>query len=222
MPEQAGFTEYKAGQSGSMQRFGLPNAMIATPLTPWRLQPSLAVGVGAAPESQTIVLGSPWPKVVSDAARGIALHLALRTYLQRPDLTSELPAATGLDETALRLVAERASALKSWLVAQGYTELRCEIPVLGHTPEGAEIPGTIDLLAVGPNGCLLIDHKSGGAGQGLGPYWPQLSAYAGLLSQLLPDYNLRGIAVFWLDHGALDVVMGQHDIGKKDSASAQI
>lgn len=78
--------------------------------------------------------------------------------------------------------------------------------MLGYTSEGAEIPGTINLLAIGPKGCLLIDHKSGGAGFGLGPYWPQLSAYAGLVRDVFPSYELDGVAVLWVDHGRLDLV----------------
>ena len=63
--------------------------------------------------------------------------------------------ATGLDEVTLAPVSERADALKNWLATKGYTDLRPEIPVLGFTPEGAEIPGTIDLLAI----CLLYTSR---------------------------------------------------------------
>ena len=103
-------------------------------------------------------------------------------------------------------MAERAAALKAWLTRQGYTELQCEIPVLGHTTDGAEIPGTIDLLAIGPQGCFLLDHKSGGAGSGLGPYWQQLSSYAGLLAGLFPRKPVVGAAIHWVDHGRLAIV----------------
>ena len=173
-------------------------------LTPWRLQPSQATTAQPAPESQGISLGTPWPRTVSDAARCTALHLALRTCLTRPDMITALPTATGLNDATLNLVAERAEALKTWLSADGYTDLLSEIPLLGHTKEGAEMPGTIDLLALGPEGCLLIDHKTGGAGEGFGPYWPQLSAYADLVRDIFPTYKLNGVAVFWVDHGRLD------------------
>jgi ATP-dependent helicase/nuclease subunit A len=125
--------------------------------------------------------------------------------LTRPDLITALPATTGLDEATLALVAERAAALKAWLTTQGCTDLYCEIPVLAHSPEGAEIPGTIDLLAIGPSGCLLIDHKSGGAGEGFGLYWPQISSYAALVARLFPQHPLHGVAVYWLDHGRLEL-----------------
>ena len=89
--------------------------------------------------------------------------------------------------------------------------------MLGHTPEGAEIPGALDLLAIGPAGAMLIDHKSGGGGDGFGPYWPQLSSYAGLLAGLYPQHPLQGVAVFWVDHGWLELA----DEGASAGACAQ-
>jgi hypothetical protein len=68
----------------------------------------------------------------------------------------------------------------------------------------------IDLLAVGPKGCLLIDHKTGGAGEGFGLYWPQLSSYADLVAKLFPQHPLQGLAVFWIDHGQLELAEPQH------------
>ena len=206
LPEQAGFAEYAAGPGADTLLFGAAAPLPVMPLSPWRLQPSQAATAAPAPESRGVDLGAPWPRTVNDAARGTALHLALRTCLTRPDLFPALPAATGLDGATLTLVAERTEELKAWLAAQGYSELCCEIPVLGHTSDGAEIPGTIDLLAIGPEGALLIDHKSGGAGQGLGPYWPQLSAYARLVGEVFPASSLKGAAVLWIDHGRLDLV----------------
>ena len=206
LPEQAGFTEFGDRFQLQVPRPGKAEALPAMPLTPWRLQPSQAAMADPAPEYQSVSLGAPWPKALNDATRGTALHLALRCYLTRVDLASSLPLATGLDPDQLTLVAERANALKAWLSAAGYTDLRCEIPVQGRTAAGAEIPGTIDLLAIGPSGYLLIDHKSGGAGEGLGSYWPQLSTYAGVVRDLLPGSPLQGVAVFWIDHGRLSVV----------------
>lgn len=204
LPEHAGFTAYSDTEITDTPRLGRDTPLPAVDLTPWRLQPSQATTTLSAPESQGITLGTPWSRTVSDAARGTAIHLALRTCLTRPDLTESLPKATGLDDTTLALVAERAAALKAWLAADGYTDLLCEIPLLGRTKEGAEIPGMIDLLAVGPRGCLLIDHKTGGAGEGFGLYWPQLSAYADLVRNVFPTYELNGVAVLWVDHGRLD------------------
>jgi len=207
LPEQAGFTEYAGGAAAPELCFGSAAPLAATPLTPWRLQPSQTRSVGGPPVARRIDIGAPWPKALNDSSRGTALHLSLRTYMTRPDLAPALTAATGFDDATLALVAERATALKVWLATEGYTELRAEIPVLGHTAEGAEIPGTIDLLAVGPAGCLLIDHKSGGGGDGFGPYWPQLSSYATLVGRLFPNHPLQGVALFWIDHGWLELAV---------------
>ena len=205
LPEHASFTEYQTELGGDAPRYGGVVPLPSMPTSHWRLQPSQATTAEPIPESRGVNLGAAWPSTISNAARGTALHLAIRTYLTRSDLIAALPAATGLDEASLALVAERATALKTWLSAEGYTDLQCEIPMLGHTPEGAEVPGMIDLMAIGPKGCLLIDHKTGGAGLGLGPYWPQLSAYAGLTTKLFPQHPLQGVAVFWVDHGQLEV-----------------
>jgi ATP-dependent exoDNAse (exonuclease V) beta subunit len=210
LPEHAGFTTYSEVEITDTPRLGSATPLPAVDLTPWRLQPSQATTALPAPESQGISLGTPWPSTVSDTARGTAIHLALRTCLTRPDLTESLPKATGLDDATLELVAERAAALKGWLAADGYTDLLCEIPLLGRTKEGAEIPGMVDLLASGPKGCLLIDHKTGGAGEGFGLYWPQLSAYAGLVAKLFQQHTLQGVAVFWIDHGRLELAEPQH------------
>ena len=164
-------------------------------------------------------MGAAWTHTVSDAVRGTAMHLALRTCLTRPDLIAALPAATGLDEGTLALVSERANALKTWLSSQGYTSLQCEIPVQGHTPEGAELPGVIDLLAFGPQSCMLIDHKTGGAGAGFGPYWPQLSSYAALVAKLFPQHPLHGVAVYWLDHGRLELAKISATVRSTNTAS---
>lgn len=206
VPEQAGFTEFGTGTTDRPARPGAVVPLPPVPQSPWRLQPSQLTARGAAPVSRGITLGPAWGTVANDATRGTALHLALRTHLTRPELAPALPEATGLDPDTLAAVRARADALKGWLTSQGYTRLICEIPILGQTPEGAEIPGTIDLLAIGPDGCMLIDHKSGGTGTGLGPYWPQLAAYARLVPELLPQSPLRSAAIFWIDHGTLEVV----------------
>lgn len=206
LPEHAGFNELAVSAQPESYFFGAATPLPEITLSPWRLQPSQVANAAQTPESRSINLGAPWPNVSNNAIRGTALHLAMRTYLTRPDLASSLPAATGLDEVTLALVAERSEALKNWLAAQEYTDLRCEVTVMGHTQDGAEISGIIDLLATGPGGTLVIDHKSGGAGQGIGPYWPQLAAYAGLVDQVLPDRKLNGLAVFWIDSGQIDLI----------------
>lgn len=179
--------------------------MAPVTLTPWRIQPS-RLASAETPATRRVNIGPVWDDKASTAERGTALHLAMQTFLLRSDLTGPLARATGLDDAILARIEERAEALKRWLAAEGFPDLRCEIPVMGSTAAGSEISGTIDLLAAGPRGTLLVDHKSGGAGQGLGPYWPQLQAYARIVRDLFPDQPLLAAAVFWLDHGVLEVV----------------
>jgi ATP-dependent helicase/nuclease subunit A len=205
MPEHARFSEFKDGSGQRAIRFGSATPMPAIPLSPWRLNPSQLTATGAGPATKGITLGDPWNVGPSNAARGSAIHLALRTFLARPDLAHRLPAATGLDTDTLTLLGERARALKDWLAAEGFGDLRSEIPVSERTEEGAVISGTIDLLASGSDGYLLLDYKTGGAGDGLGPYWPQLSAYASLLPAFMPGKSLQGIGIFWIDHGRLEL-----------------
>jgi hypothetical protein len=210
IPEQAGAADFATAANNDAPLFGKLGPMPPTSLTPWRLQPSQMKTAASAPESRGIILGAAWSQTVSDATRGTALHLAMRTFLTRPDLATSLPGATGLEEATLTLLAQRATALKAWLSDQGYTDLRCEIPVLGHSPDGAEIPGTIDLLAIGSSGSLLIDHKTGGSGVGFGPYWPQINSYAAVVAKLFPEQPLRGMAVFWVGHGRLELAEPQY------------
>ena len=211
LPELADFTQYSGDPVGIAPRFGVDTPLPMTPLTPWRLQPSQSRGASSSAKSHSIELGKPWPKAINDASRGTALHLALRTCLTRPDLLSALSAATGLEDTTISLVSERAEELKAWLTNEGYTDLRTEVPLLGRSPDGAEIPGIIDLLAVGTEGCLVIDHKSGGDGQGFGSHWPQLSSYGALVKNAFPQHPLKGLAVFWLDKGRLELASPNQD-----------
>jgi len=206
MPEIAGLTVWHDAAATGFQRLGKDRPLPPVVLSPWRVQPSGLNGTGGvAPPSRTVELGSALPGLGSSAQRGTALHLALRTFMARPDLMDYLPAATGLDTATLAQLEMRAAALKDWLTEQGFDRLAFEIPLLGRSAEGADIPGNVDLLAEGLRGLLIIDHKSGGSGEGLGPYWPQLAAYAGLVAEAFPDKPVLGMAIHWVDHGRLEI-----------------
>ena len=206
MPELAGFTEVGADNALMQPVFGAETAFPEMSLTPWRLQPSQVKVAESAPQSESVVLGKAWPQSPNDAMRGTALHLAMHTLLKRPDLTDVLPNATGLSPDSITRLSERAQALKAWLSEKGYSELQCEVTVSGQSVAGAEISGTIDLIARGVNGYMIVDHKSGGTGEGFGSYWSQLSAYADLARTHFPDHPLQGVAIFWIDHGRLEFV----------------
>lgn len=209
LPERSGLSVYEQGDDTRPVRFGVETPLPTVPQTPWRVNPSQLPARGAAPATRTIALGPPSGAWGSDAARGRAIHLALRCYLTRPDLAGALAAATGLDPDSLALLADRATSLKDWLSQHGFPDFSCELPVIGPSEHGGQLTGTIDLLASGPEGCLIIDHKSGGSGEGFGIYWPQLSAYASMLPAIMPGRTLRGVGVFWIDHGTLELLDGE-------------
>lgn len=202
-PEEAQASELAGYSATGLRLMGGRVPLDPVEQTPWRVTPSGTAGAAGAPAADRIPLGEPWPGMANTAARGTAIHQALHCLLVRPDLAPALEPATGLDAGTLALVAQRAAELKAWLSARGFTELRGEIPVLLRTDTGAEISGTIDLLAIGSRGCLLVDHKTGGAGEGFGPYWPQLEAYIRVVRKVLPDRPVLGAAIHWVDHGAL-------------------
>jgi ATP-dependent helicase/nuclease subunit A len=212
--DRSSLTIYGAERESRVACFGLKEPLPAVPLTSWRVQPSaIKEGHGTAPPSRNITLGDPWLVSGSTAEQGTALHLAMRTFLNKPELAGNLSAATGLDYKMLEKVEQRAKVLKAWLAEQGYTELRCEFPISGQMPEGGEVLGTIDLVAIRTDGSIIIDHKSGG-GEGLGSYWPQISAYIRILRTMSPFKNID-CGIFWMNSGVL--TLGQIGDGTNEN-----
>lgn len=204
---QAEVTTYAEEGERRIARFGLRNPLPQIPLTPWRLQPSsIKEASVSAPPSRNISLGEPWPISSSSADRGTAVHLAMRTYLMRPDLAGNLSIATGLDSEMLARIGKRAKALKDYLMEEGYSEIRSEIPISVRLLEGTEVSSTIDLIASGGAGCIVIDHKSGGLGKGMDPYWSQILNYVKAFPSVIATKPLRSVAVYWLDFGTLSKV----------------
>lgn len=66
--------------------------------------------------------------------------------------------------------------------------------------DGAEINGVIDLLAEGPDGWLILDHKSGTGT--FDDYRGQLEAYAGLVD--IPAGQSLRLAIHWIDRGEIE------------------
>ncbi|MCC5976226.1 MAG: hypothetical protein JJT81_19555, partial [Rubellimicrobium sp.] len=73
---------------------------------------------------------------------------------------------------------------------------------------GAEVNGVIDLLAEGPAGRLILDHKSGGGE--FGAYWGQFESYRTLLD-VGQGSGQPGLAVHWIDRGMVEVATPTHD-----------
>lgn len=141
--------------------------------------------------------------------RGTALHLAFRVLAKRPDLADRLPAATGLDPAVLAAVGGQVTALRDWLAAEGFPDLHLELPLHVTHPDGSETLGVIDALAMGPEGLMIIDHKSGPAPDPearFAGYWPQLAAYAQAVALAFPGRPVRRVAVHWMEEGRLTVM----------------
>lgn len=192
---------------------GQPRALPDTPRTPWRSRPSQALPPDERPPAlRRIALpGPPLPEALfaSAAERGTAFHRALQVLLTRPDLRPRLAPATGLDEGMIAALAARAEALRDWLSSEGYTRLHAEVAVQSRAASGAEVNGVIDLLAEGPAGRLILDHKSGG-GEFAG-YWGQFESYRTLLVGGR-EVGEQEIAVHWIDRGMVEVVDSTADI----------
>ncbi len=169
-------------------RFGLPRDVPDAPHTPWRRSPSTLAETDPAPAAplETIALadGVDETRIGSAAERGTAWHLAFRVLAERPDLTDRLAAATGLPDAAIAQIAMQANALTCWLADHGYDRLHFELPLQEIAADGSETNAILDCLAEGPQGLLILDHKSGPCpdpAARFASYWPQLDAYAAMV-----------------------------------------
>ena len=176
---------------------------------PWRVQPSALVETAREHGPIAHHAGLPAvPRISSFASasdRGTALHLAMRAALVAPGHDAAVVAATGLSPVEVEAVAAQAQALRAWLAGQGCEQLLTELPLQLRDAEGAGMNGTIDLLAQGSGGAIIVDYKSGPApdpAARFASYWPQLAAYAGAGITGRP---VTAVAVLWFDTGTLSV-----------------
>lgn len=197
--------------------FGEPRPLRSIDPTPWRLRPSQAPGTAprASPAVRTVDLGA----AVSAGAdgfeqadlRGTAWHLAFRTAIARPDLMDRAARAGGLDTETAHAIAQQATALTSWLRSAGYTQFHTELPLQTEAADGSQVNAIIDLLAEGPDGFLILDHKSGGQGdlaQAHASYHPQLATYAEIVARCFPGKPVEGLAINWIRQGVLTLASG--------------
>lgn len=194
-------------------RFGAAETALPSVRTLWRQQPSSLLPQSLQiPALQHIDLGArvggQRDGFAQATERGSAWHLAFRCLVERPDLSQQLAAATGLSQGTLHQIDAQAKALRNWLTAEGYDQLHFELPLQQRFADGSEINAIIDCLAEGPAGVLILDHKSGpcpDAAVRFAGYLPQLAAYAELIARLWPDKPLRGIAINWMNEGRLSI-----------------
>ncbi|MBS8225749.1 UvrD-helicase domain-containing protein [Vannielia litorea] len=206
------FGTLAAPTSAPYLAFGFPGPLSDAPTTPWRIRPSQLANAEntVAQRIEWIDLAASVPMLddtFDDASkRGTAWHLVFRTALLRADLMTNVQRATGLDTAAVTAIEAQARALKAWLNGMGYDQLHCELPVQIEEASGAQINATIDLLAEGPEGFLIVDHKSGASmdlDAGYATYRPQLAAYAAVIERVFPEKRAAGMAINWMRQGTV-------------------
>mgnify|MGYP006075875465 CR=1 FL=1 len=200
------------GAASSYPRFGTPRQTVEATHTPWRQSPSTqetaASPVPSVIDTVTLELAIDTSGEVftSAADRGTILHLAFRVLTNRPELSEQLIAATGLAPKVIDQIATQAEILRNRLAAEGYDQLHFELPVQEIRPDGSQTNAIIDCLAEGPDGFLILDHKSGPCPDPevrFHTYLPQLQSYAQLMAHTRPDKPVRGLAINWIDEGRL-------------------
>lgn len=193
-------------------RFGAPRQIGGAAHTPWRQSPSTqeptvsqmpfaidTIALGAAIDTSDVVFASA-------AERGTILHLAFRVLTNRPNLSEQLAAATGLAPKIMNEITTQAEILRNKLAAEGYNQLHFELPVQEIRLDGSQTNAIIDCLAEGPDGFVILDHKSGPCPDPearFHDYLPQLQSYARLMASTRPDKPVRGLAINWIDEGKL-------------------
>lgn len=145
----------------------------------------------------------------SPAARGDALHAALQVLLARPDLAPRLPERLGLTEDTVTMMHRQVTALKDWLNARGYDRFMTEVPIDLALENGAHVSAALDLVAHGPAGLAVLDHKSAtptDAQSGFTAFWPQLSAYVASLRAMQGEETPVLAAINWVKAGQVSFV----------------
>ena len=137
--------------------------------------------------------------------RGTAIHEAFRILLQRPDLAHRVGAHCRLDDIDVCALAIQAEALRASLAQRGYATLHVEQPVTVTLSDGTALAMIVDLIAEGPDGYVIVDHKSGAVDDPearMATYWPQLAAYADAV-KMVGRKRVNETAIFWTDTGEM-------------------
>ena len=199
-----------------MVSFGELREMLEAEKSPWRIRPSQLVkdALPTPTAIETVDLGTPVDTAEDGfdhaATRGTAWHLVFRTAIARPDLLDQACQAAGVETEVAKAIEAQSRAVKDWLKGMGYDRFHLELPLQIEEPSGAQTNAIIDLLAEGPDGFLIVDHKSGLADEleeSFATYRPQLEAYAAVLKRQFPDKSIQGLAINWMRKG---VVLVEH------------
>lgn len=139
--------------------------------------------------------------------KGTAVHEALRILLCRPDLRHRVGQHCRIAEAEVELLAQQAQALRQTLTELGYSRLHIEQPIDIALSDGGRQIIILDLIAEGPNGIIIVDHKSGAVAdhaKRFESYWPQLAAYIDAVGTK-GEKAVDGAAVFWTETGELTI-----------------
>ena len=195
-------------------RFGLARPHPDTPLRLWRTTPSglIAPANAARPSLRHVALGAAVRRQRDgfDLAteRGSAWHLAFRVAADRPERLAAVGPTTGLAPDTLAEIAAQATSLRDWLAQAGFERLHFELPLQETATDGSEINAIIDLLAEGPEGLMIVDHKSGACPDPearFAGYAPQLNAYAVLAVRAFGK-PVRGLTINWMNEGLVSIL----------------
>jgi ATP-dependent exoDNAse (exonuclease V) beta subunit len=147
------------------------------------------------------------PDLVQATDRGTAIHEALRILLCRPDLRHRVQAHCRILDADVEFLSQQADALRQALADLGYPRLHVEQPIEVPLSDGGSQSIILDLIAEGPSGFMIVDHKSGAVSDHalrFERYWPQLAAYidaVGTKGAKVVD----GAAIFWTETGELTI-----------------
>ena len=141
--------------------------------------------------------------------KGTAIHEAFRILLLRPDLAHRVAAHCRLSEADVEALTQQAQGLKHALAEMGYPELHVEQPLEIALSDGGMLNAIVDLIADGPEGYLIVDHKSGAVDDHvlrMATYWPQLAAYIDAV-EAAGDKPVKHVAIYWTDTGEMTLAM---------------
>lgn len=139
----------------------------------------------------------------SATEKGTAVHEALRILLLKPEFKARVGAHCRLADPQVDTLATQAEGLRATLAELGYPILHVEQPLTLPLSDSGILNMTIDLVAEGGAGYLIIDHKSGPVPDHrarFAVYWPQLAAYADAVESICIK-KVNGFGVLWTETG---------------------
>lgn len=124
--------------------------------------------------------------------RAIELVLAGRETVETYKRRIETALEQFLTPKQIKEVWIHAHQLGEYLAKEGFGEtVAVELPVLGKINDGNVVVGTIDLLASGANGKLVIDHKTDSKLDALNEVWAAHQVQLDKYQKLVPDSEVR-------------------------------